>query len=308
MTTVTTLPVGKSIQAVACNPVTNLVYAADAQGNELAVLDGNNGYQVKTKFPVGNTPYSLAVNTDKNLVYVLCQNMPSNFARDANSNPLSFIQVIDGATNKITGQIDFDNSIPMQIALNPKTGVLYSAGTLLAKIVNNQIEKSITIGSCYSVAADSVSNHVYVVYLGPKFQFYVARFDGDTLAFIDQTVLQPNGDGVAVNTTINQVYTTCIGPYNMVQVWNPASSPPSAVTTVQTGGYPQHVAVNENNQHYYTNNYFDSTVSVINASNNQPYPEVSVGDSPYDVAVDPVRSMVFTANFNGTVSVFNDAY
>lgn len=306
---VTTIPLGKSMQAIAVNSHTNLVYVADAVGNELYILDSNAGCEVKTHFPVGNTPYSLAIDVKNNLIYVLCQNMSSNFSRGPDDNPWSFIQVYDGATNKLVHQIDFYDGIPSWITINQTTQNVYAVGAsgALRRIVNFQQVKMVLIGGGYQVAADPTNNLVYATYLGPHFQLYVGRFQGANLEFIDQTILSPNGDGVAVNTQQGVVYTTSIGTYNQVQVWDPKSNPMKNIANVQTGGYPQHVAVNEVLQRYYTNNYSDSTVTIVDAKTNTTMGEaVPVGSSPYDIAVDQERGMVFTANYWGSVSCFQD--
>ena len=173
--------------------------------------------------------------------------------------------------------------------------------------MDNRVVQRVPLSGAYGLATNPDNNQVYVVYLGPRFQFFLARFNGEDLSFIDQTPIKPNGNGVAVNLRMNQIYTSSIGPYNLVQIWQPESSPPSLINEVNVGGYPQHIAVNENLNRYYTNNYFDSTVSIIDAESNLPVGEpIQVGPSPYNITVDPIRNRVFTANFNGSISLFED--
>ena len=60
--TATSIPVGSSIQGLAVNPVTNLVYAADYNNAVVKVLDASSNYNVVDSIAVGLQPYSVAVN------------------------------------------------------------------------------------------------------------------------------------------------------------------------------------------------------------------------------------------------------
>ena len=61
--------VGKSPFAVAVNPATNTVYAANRSGNSVSVIDGSTN-TVTTTVTVGSKPRGVAVNPSTNTVYV----------------------------------------------------------------------------------------------------------------------------------------------------------------------------------------------------------------------------------------------
>src|SRR5947207_2069563 len=83
-TVTTTVAVGKNPRAVALNPVTNKIYVANSNSNDVTVIDGaTNSTSTVT---AGTTPVDVAVNPVTNKVYVL------NVGSDN-------VTVIDGASD-----------------------------------------------------------------------------------------------------------------------------------------------------------------------------------------------------------------
>jgi YVTN family beta-propeller protein len=101
--------------AVAVNPVTNMVYAANYTGNTVGVLDGNTNAVIAT-IPVGSGPFALAVNPVTNLVYVSNSGSPQGTGMS--------VRVIDGGSNTVTGTLPL-SSYPGFIAVNPSTNLVY---------------------------------------------------------------------------------------------------------------------------------------------------------------------------------------
>jgi YVTN family beta-propeller protein len=71
--TAATIPLGTNSQgslngALAVNPLTNKIYAVDGVNNHLSVIDGAT--RTVTQVQVGNAPVAVAVNRNKNMVYV----------------------------------------------------------------------------------------------------------------------------------------------------------------------------------------------------------------------------------------------
>jgi YVTN family beta-propeller protein len=73
---VATLSAGSGPASVAANPVTNKIYVANRNSNDVTVIDDATGTQ--STVLVGSRPYAIAVNTVTNKIYVA--NRDSNMA------------------------------------------------------------------------------------------------------------------------------------------------------------------------------------------------------------------------------------
>ena len=67
---VATVKVGEHPQAIAANPLTHMVYVANTHDNTVTVINGANN-TVAATVPVGAGPYSLAIDSAANTVYVV---------------------------------------------------------------------------------------------------------------------------------------------------------------------------------------------------------------------------------------------
>jgi DNA-binding beta-propeller fold protein YncE len=297
--TATSIPVGSSIQGLAVNPVTNLVYAADYNNAVVKVLDAANDYNVVDSIAVGMQPYSVAVDQANNIIYVVNQNITGP------QNILGTLSIIDGATAKVTSTLNLPD-IPIQVVVNQSTGDAYTGGSNVTRIANGAIAKSIPVGpSAVTGICVSAESEVAFIYLGPHFQFWLARATADTLTPIDQTVVVPlNANGIGANVDTHIIYTTALQA-GVVQSWDGRNSPPTVVSTTTTGGYPERVAVNLATQNYYTCNYWNSTVTIVSPTNPRPT-NVSLGHQPWIIDVNPSTNIVYTGNYDGTMSYFTD--
>ena len=139
-----TVSVGAFADAVAVDPVTNMVFVTnqDARPGTVSVIDGNscNGshpsgcaHQPFITVDVGSGPSGIAVNPVTNTIYV------ANTAEDSNNTPLpngSTLSVIDGATCKPTNKSGCTpvgtvrvGTDPANVAVDPATNSLYVANT-----------------------------------------------------------------------------------------------------------------------------------------------------------------------------------
>jgi len=295
----TSIPVGSSIQGLAVNPATNLIYAADYNNAVVYVLDASNNYAVVTTIAVGLQPYSVAVDQTKNLVYVVNQNITSK------QNILGSLSIIDGSTGTVTSTLDLPD-IPNQVVVNQATGDVFTGGSNVTRIVNGAIAKTIVIGpSSVTGICVSGNNEVSFIYLGQQFRFWLARVTADQLTPIDQAMIVPlNANGVGANTNTHVIYTTSLQA-SVVQAWDGRDTPPVVVSTSPTGGYPERVAVNLSSQNYYTCNYWNSNATIVNPSSPTPI-TVALGHQPWIIDVNPNTNIVYTGNYDGTMSYFTD--
>lgn len=166
----------------------------------------SSGYSLY-RVAVGHIPYTAAVNTATDTVYV------------ANTVSRS-VSVIDGATNTVTGTIGLSYR-PMGVAVNPVTDTVYvtggaaTTGDIGVITVINGHTATITatidepLGTdAFGVAVDSSTNTVYV-----------ANITGDSVAVIDgatntitATVSTPTHPvGLAVDDATDQVFASSDG-------------------------------------------------------------------------------------------------
>jgi len=297
--TATSIPVGSSIQGLAVNPATSLVYAADYNNAVVYVLDPSRDYAVDARIGVGLQPYSVAVDQARNIIYVVNQNITGP------SNILGTLSIINGATNTVSTTLALPD-IPVQVVVNQATGDAYTGGSNVTRISGGAVVGSVPIGaSAVTGICVSGANQLSFIYLGPRFRFWLARMTADQLTPIDQTFIVPlNANGVGANTETHMIYTTSLQA-SVVQAWDGGNSPPTVVATTETGGYPERVAVNLSNQNYYTCNYWNSTVTLASPGSATPT-TVSLGHQPWIIDVDPNTGVVYTGNYDGTMSYFTD--
>ena len=117
---------GTHPEAIAINPVTDMVYVADPYNESIYVINGATNQFVTSiliydtdSIPAIIEPFSVAVDVASNKIYVL--SVDQNFPKTPN------ITIIDGATNTIIGTRPLANPLGAntQLAVNPVTGVSY---------------------------------------------------------------------------------------------------------------------------------------------------------------------------------------
>ncbi|MGA8679371.1 MAG: beta-propeller fold lactonase family protein [Acidimicrobiales bacterium] len=280
---------------------TDTLYTPNATDNDVSVLNGATCNAMVTSgcahfflpaVDVGSGPQGAIVDEATDTVYV------------PNGND-DTVSVVDGATCNaiVTSGCDQSaptvavGSYPVWAALDGKNHTLYvaNAGDNTMSVVNTATCNSVVTSGC------GQSPPAVVVGSGP--------------------------DGVAVDQQTDTIYVANSGD-NTVSVIDGASCnatdtsdcTPTAPVTVGDG--PAILAVDQATDTVYVPNLYDNTVSVIDgakcnatvtSSCGATPPTVTVGNSPYDVAVDQATHTVYVANSNyssyewGSVSVINGA-
>lgn len=126
-TVVDTIPIGNRSGSFALNESTNRIYDSDFFNNTVRVIDIATkafiGSPIRIYTPGSNGyPLSLAVNEVTNRIYV------TEFGSGSNG---SFVYVIDGATNQLTGSPIQVGSYPAGVALNEDTNRIYVTHVLI---------------------------------------------------------------------------------------------------------------------------------------------------------------------------------
>jgi YVTN family beta-propeller protein len=197
--------------AVAVNPVTNMVYAANYNDATVSVMDGSSNAVVAT-ISVGPGPFSLAVNPVTNLIYVSNSGTPQGTGMS--------IMVIDGSSNTVTGTLPLV-TYPGFIAVNPTTNMVYFTDQYASLFVavmdgsTNQVVAQVLVkeGGCclYGMALNSVTNRLYL-----SIDTYTDN--GSYIAVMDATRNEMTGKftppglkfagTLAVDTGLNRLYTS----------------------------------------------------------------------------------------------------
>lgn len=296
---VVTIPVGTNPVAVAVNSVTNRIYVANANSNNVTVIDGDTN--ATTTVDVGTYPVAIAVNAITNRVYVV------NFFSNSTT-------VIDGSTNKAstitgTGYSGFDWGA---VAVNPVTDKIYvtysapggSVGTVT--VINGATEGTTTVTPGQNPIAVAVNPKTDKIYVPNIWSNNVTVIDGTT----NETTTVNAGAcplAVATNSVTNLIYVANEG----CGAWSPGSvtvidGATNSTTTINNGQDSVAVAVNSKTNRLYVANS-NGTVSVFDG-NGPAYSTIDVGTSPTAISVATDANKVYVANMGSdSVTVIDGA-
>ncbi|TAF99839.1 MAG: hypothetical protein EAZ43_15085, partial [Betaproteobacteria bacterium] len=274
--TTTTVTAGTNPNAIAVNPVTNKVYVANLNSNDVTVIDGTTN--ATTTVTAGTLPYAIAVNPVTNKVYV------ANFGSNN-------VTVIDGATNTTTTVAA--GTSPVAIAVNPVTNKVYVANqisnnvTVIDGVTNTPT--IVTVGtSPYAIAVNPVTNKVYVA---NQLSYNVTVIDVASNTTTTVTTGKRH-NAIAVHPVTNKVYVTNQNSTNVTVIDGVTNTP----TIVTTGKSPYAIAVNPVTNKVYVANYFSDNVTTVIDGVTNTTTTVTAGTNPNAIAVNPVTNKVYVAN------------
>jgi YVTN family beta-propeller protein len=318
-TAVATVPVGSNPRSIAVNPITNVIYVANSQSNNVTIIDGKTDQAATVA--VGSVPSFVAVNPVTNKIYV------------ANSGD-NTVTVLDGATNN-TITVSAGTS-PSAVAVNSITNRIYvinkdsSNVTVIDGATNST--NSVRVGSSpNSIALNPVTNKIYVTNFGDN---SVSVIDGHTNT-VTNLAAGANPGPVVLNAATNKIYVANYGDGNLTVIdgstntltsillgVQPASSTAMALNPVTNklylandrvgltkvdlssnawagnyavGAKPMSIVVNTSTNRIYVTLSQDNSVCSIDGANDLQY-GAAVGSAPDAIAVNPVTNKVYTAN------------
>jgi YVTN family beta-propeller protein len=312
---ITEVTVGTAASKILVNPVTNKAYVvnfANSPNNTVTVIDGTNNYTASTLTMGGTFPYTLAVNSVTDKIYV------ANFNLIGSAGTESSVTVIDGATNSTTTLPAAGNGAnTLIVALNPVTNKIYTSIPGTVSVIDGAINAPV---STSPVPTGSSPNTVVVNPVTNK--IYAPNSDSNTVTVIDvatSSVTTTVSVGsqpayAAVDPVTNNVYVTNLGD-GTVSVIDSAND--TVTNTVTVGPYPQSVAVNPVTQKVYVAHPFaalsptvinGNTVSVIDETTETVTGTVTVGSIPAGIAVNEATNKIYVTNSaDNTVSAINGA-
>jgi YVTN family beta-propeller protein len=299
------LPAGSAPQGIAINTVTDTVYVADTNDNQISVINGatcnaadrSGCTQTPALLADPSGPGPVAVDSATDTVYVANPILAGN----------DTVSVFDGAT--------CDRVVTTGCGQAPKT-------------VHVGLEPQ-------NIEVDAVTNTVYVTDQG----YNAVGHPGDTVSVIDAATcnaVQSSGCGQVATITVGSgpgwiafddaTHTayTANQSADTVSVINMATCDATETsgcgqktTTVTVGVAPWTLTVEPKLHTLYVANNDDDDVSVINTATCNAAitsscgtlpPTVQVGKGPQDLTADPGTGTLYSANFvDNTVSVLNAA-
>jgi YVTN family beta-propeller protein len=297
--------------AVDVNPVTNMIYVTNSGSSispgYVTVIDGSTD-TVVTSISVGVYPVAVVVNPDTNKIFV------TNYGYSGGGqNYPGSVSVIDGATNTVVSTVP---QRPYAIAVNPATNRVYFSNYHSVTVADGNTGATLALiptTSAGNIAVNPVTNKIYV--LNNQDQ-YPSSFDPneglDSCTVIDgatNTILATPGTqldpaAIAINPVTNMVYVVDQGngENGYVTVINGATN--AAVGFVPTPIFPATIAVNSVTNKIYVGNFgagglgeggaaSGNTVTVIDGSNTGNTANITVGNGPGPIAVNPVTDEVY---------------
>jgi len=277
--------------AVVVNPVTNMIYVANFDDDDVSVINGATNQVVSVS--TGEGPDALVVDPVNNLIYV------ANF--DSSS-----LTVINGATNG-TASISFSTTpiTPDSLAINPVLNEVYGASS----------GSNLGFSFSSSFASQSVFDGGFVFGGGTPLatatnpatgmHFTLLKTGGPFLAVDDLTA--PIGFyyrpcfssapiSMDVNPTANSIFIPCSdGTINVLQGVDVFGDGPATVIPVPSGytGPYSAVAANPITNMAYVADSGNSNLYVINGANNTVTATVEVGSNPTSIAVNIASNKIY---------------
>ena len=178
------------------NPITNKIYVANYNDDNVSVIDGLTDLLVAT-VAVGDGPYGVGINPDANKIYI--------------SNRLSnSLSVIDGETDSVVATVTV-GTYPEDVGVNPNTNKIYVANiysdnvSVIDGSINSVIATIPVSNQPQGIGVNSATNKIYISSWGRK----VSVIDGAVDAVI-QIVHVGNGPQfIGVNDSTNRIYVSC---------------------------------------------------------------------------------------------------
>jgi YVTN family beta-propeller protein len=295
-----TMPVSGGADFIAADPANNLVYVSGQTSNTVTVINGSTN-AVATTISLAGDAEGIAVNPTTNRVYVA-------------NGQTGTLTVIDGSKNTVTGTISLPVSSPFYVAVNPNTNTVYVLThpnqVAIVDGATNTVTGSITISNIYNTGWISVNPNTNTVYVVAT---HNARGGGGMLTVIDgatntvakQVEFGGNGFYVSVNPATNTVYAASGG--GAIFVFDGSTNTQTGTISVGASGVSG-VSVNPT-----TNTVFGTSASnpgqlyVIDGASSTLSQTITLGNTPFDLSVNPNTNTVYVANEVGnTVSVVDE--
>jgi len=248
---------------------------------------------VVANIPLGQSPTSIAVNSQTNRIYTTCQSPTT-------------LKVVDGASNSVTATIPLNSIVfaPQGIAVNPTTNRIYVddyvQGVWVLDGATNAILTTVALPiGAVKIAVNSATNMIYV---GNMVARTITVIDGNSNSPTENSVLSVipldsyNGGDIATNPVTNRIYVAANGydfstnKYRTITVIDGSTNivTASPLHDFQAGS----LAVNTVTNRAYTVDQFDFKLEVLDAGDISLLATVTLDFGLRKIAVNPTTNRI----------------
>jgi YVTN family beta-propeller protein len=297
-----TIGTGMGPRAVAVNPVTNKIYVANVNSNDITVIDGATN--ATSTVTVGASPLTIAINLVTNKIYVANQ-----ISND--------VTVIDGATNA-TFTVAVGAS-PRAIAINPVTNKIYVANfgdginpstVTVIDGATNMTSTNVTVAAGtgpIAVAVNPVTNKIYVANRnGARFTVIDGATNAANTVFDATAAAGASAKAVTVNPVTNMIYvvyqlgTPTPTSGSVSQIDGATNATTNLQLVADSGSIPTAVAVNPvTNALYVAGRTLTNIGSVTVIGGTTGGGQVYGGNYPLALSINPVTNQIYVVDRNG---------
>ena len=270
--------------AVAVNPNTNEVFAANGDTNTLVAINESSGEIVGNVF-VGKFPYWIAVNPVTNLVYV------TSIYTDS-------LAVVSSVNFEVVANITFA-SLTREVAVDTTTNKVFVSslgdGTVSAiSGVTNSVVAKVNVGNFPDPIAVNEGTHlVYVGNCGNSTTGgYISVISGLNYSIVDTIRIGGCPEGIVANPLTNRVYVS--GPGALLVIDGATNR---IISSIEGAGGLS-LSLNPETDYIYGADGSSNSVVVVDADRGRVAATIPMGAPILSVAVNPATNLVFAANFN----------
>jgi DNA-binding beta-propeller fold protein YncE len=248
---------------------------------------------VVANIPLGQSPTSIAVNSQTNRIYTTCQSPTT-------------LKVVDGASNSVTATIPLNSIVfaPRGIAVNPTTNRIYVDdyvhGVWVLDGATNAILTTVTLPvGAVKIAVNPATNMIYV---GNMVERTITVIDGNSNSPTENSVLSVipldsyNGGDIATNPVTNRIYVATNGydfPTNKYRTITVIDGSTNIVTASPLHDFQAgSLALNTVTNRAYTVDQFDFKLEVLDAGDISLLATVTLGFGLRQIAVNPTTNRI----------------
>jgi YVTN family beta-propeller protein len=205
----------------------------------------------------------------------------------------STVVVIDGATNQVT-KVPVPAS-PYDLAANTVTNKVYVADYYGGKltIIDGATNQTTSVQVGLQPVSVAVNEKTNKIYLGNSYSEEATILDGATNAATRvQIAGRSEGQSIAVDALANKTYIGSIGQSKRITVIDGSTN---QTKTIQTAGYVFDLNVDPSTNKIYVLNGYIGKVTVIDGATSS-VTAISVGHFPTSLAVNPVTHKIYVAS------------
>jgi YVTN family beta-propeller protein len=254
-TLVDTISLGNPVAAVAVDPITDTVYAAEYNASTgaglVTAIDGQTDATIGSPIPVGDYPSALAVDAGNDTIYAV-------------NNGDGTTSVIDGLTAQVENIVTV-GGCPNGVAVDQQTNIAYvavSCDSSVAVLSGENLVTSIpNVPSVYGLAVDPTTNTIYASNNGLYAASVISGATDTVTGTISGLGQSPNAIAVDPQNDVIYISNDIATPDNFVSVVNGATN--DVTGTITVGQYPAGVAFDAETGALYVTNSGDGTVSAL---------------------------------------------